>query len=142
VTAPLVERSPTPGAGVPVRPERRTPMVSPLPPPAEPIPERRRNTLVSAVPPPAEVIGVPVAIPGEASGEIRSRAGASGRVDSGAASIVVAEDEATPSPGEGVVSEQASVSQTGEVGELPPARPLPPPDGRRKTARRRRNTQR
>jgi hypothetical protein len=142
-----IERPPTPAAGVPARPERRTPMVSPLPPAADPVPERRRNTLVSAVPPPAEVIGVPVIIPAEASGEIRGRSSAGGKVDSGAASIVVSQADdsdsaTTPAPGDGVVTQEASVGRTGPLGELPPARPLPPPDGRRKTQRKRRNTQR
>jgi hypothetical protein len=139
-----VARIPTPASGIPPRPERRTPMVSPLPPPPEPVVERRRsNTLVSAVPPPAEVIGVPLSIPAEASGEIRSRGDRSGRLDVRAtSSIVVEEEDTTPPPGEGVVLEEAAVSRTGEVGEPPPARPLPPPDGRRKTARKRRNTQR
>jgi hypothetical protein len=144
------------------RSERQTIVVAappavPVPPPEgrEPTSGReRRDTLVAAVPPPAEA---PPAVSSRASGEFQSRPAtpvAGTRVETAAqinssAKIVIADPDSADMPDDGPVVEDSmasspsedmpAVEDTGErsLEDLAPARPLPPPDGRRRTARRR-----
>jgi hypothetical protein len=106
-----------------------------------------------AVPPPGSYLDAPGA-GARASGEFQSRAPASAapRDDAQRApeTIVVAGDEDEGPRYENMVQapmvtasldEGPSGENRGSPDELlQPARPLPPPDGRRKTARKRRNT--
>jgi hypothetical protein len=143
----------------PERPPARTATTSPpdtSPPPAAALadPRERRNTIVMSVPPPGSNLDAPG--PGnKVSGEFQSRAPTSGAAPHAdtqgvPATIVVAADDDDGPRDENMV--QAPMANTpseqheraggsaGSLDELQPARPLPPPDGRRKTARRRRNT--
>jgi hypothetical protein len=126
------------------------------PPPVAPLvdPREPRKTIVMAVPPPGSDLDAPGA-GGRASGEFQSRAPASAaaprdEVQAAPASIVIAADDDDEPRDENMVQAPlvTAPSEEGPSGEnrgspdelLQPARPLPPPDGRRKTARRRRNT--
>jgi hypothetical protein len=122
--------------------------------PAAPAGRERRNTLVVAVPPPSEPPpSGPIIASAKASGEFQSRPPTpvpgvpvppSGPV---AATIVVTpepelRDGTVMSPMENAPSEDVTPApdEGASLDTLRPARPLPPPDGRRKTSRRRRNT--
>jgi hypothetical protein len=140
------ERSPT---IVLATPERQPTIVASPPPPATPPPppvepagaRDRRNTLV----------GVAVVPGAKVSGEFVSRSPTptpDPRVAvPGTSTIVIADEDDEGPRDENMVQAPMDDSTSGPVvddpatlDQLQPARPLPPPDGRRKTARKRRNT--
>jgi hypothetical protein len=155
--SPPVDRHQAPAEREPDRyrePQRRPTLVMAVPPPPEPLP--------------AAAGAMPTAVKTETSGEFSARlatSSASGAATAAPASIVIEAEE--PGEGEGDLASvgpvvearlEETISESGPVSsqdpqlspgeaspasveDLPPARPLPAPDGRRKTGRgKRRNT--
>jgi hypothetical protein len=154
-------------AGTVTAKAERQPTIVVAAPPAVPVPppetreptsgRERRNTLVAAVPPPADAPPSPSL---RASGEFQSRPATpvgGSRVETAPqmnapAKIVIADPDSeanTPPPDEGPAVEDSMAGSSSDeipvvedtegrpVEDLAPARPLPPPDGRRRSARRR-----
>jgi hypothetical protein len=128
-----------------------------------PIPEpalrEKRNTIIVAVPPPASDVGPPTIASAKVSGEFQARQPTPVEVPRiptpgqfpVPATIVIAPDPlgdtrdgTVMAPMDNPPSEEVTPTPAPDEGpsldSLQPARPLPPPDGRRKTSRRRRNT--
>jgi len=140
----------------PAAPDRSGTIVAPLVLPARTAEhDDRRNTLVWAPPPPAEEAPPPAARGTRASGEFHARiptpvpagGGETAGQISPPATIVVAPEAPAPADRDGTVeaamddppSEPITTDNPGSLEDLPPARPLPAPDARRRATRPRRN---